>query len=149
MWGQEMHVLFKVYDTLPLYRGTMMFYLPFLGMLSIIWLFSTATILPLLSELHTLLPKLYLCWAFSCTFACGLDSLFLHQNFLFPLVSLFLCFHCVWVSFLQCSCPPGSLNSCQRFTLWSSSKASALFSPYLVYQHCQGTFYYAGNKKCL
>lgn len=61
MWGQEMHALFKVYDTLSLYRGTMMFYLPFLGMLTIICLFSASTILPLLSELRRLLPKLYLC----------------------------------------------------------------------------------------
>lgn len=107
MWGQEMHALFKVYDTLSLYRDTMMFYLPFLGMLTIICLFSASTILPLLSELRRLLPKLYLCWAFSCTFAYGLDSefLFLHQNFLFPLVSLFLCFHSVWKSFL----PPALL----------------------------------------
>lgn len=62
MWGQELHVVFKV--GYALFRDITLFYKPFLGLPIITNSLLTASILLPLSELCTLLPKLHLCWAF-------------------------------------------------------------------------------------
>lgn len=94
----------------------------------------------LLSISHALLPMI---WALSY-------SCFTRISF-FLLLLPFLCFCCyLKASFLHCFYLPWSLNSCQIHTTTKPFKSiCSLFSPYLVYQHCQATFYYAGNKKCL
>lgn len=141
-------------DTLHLYWHIMMFYMPFLSMSIIINSFlTTSTILLLYSGFLTLLPKLHLCWVFPlhfCLWSGSWQLLLLHQNFLFlSLLPFYASTISERASFLQGSYPPWSLNFYRRFILQSPSKASALFTPYLVYQHCQATFYYAGNSKCL
>lgn len=127
-----------------------MFYVPFLSMPTIIISFLTAsTTLLLLSGFCTLLPKLHLCFLHSCLWSGPWQLLFLHLNFPFPIFSAFLCSHHIWKGFFPPVLLPTLISKflSKSHTTKPFKSICSFFLPYLVYQHCQATFYYAGNKK--
>lgn len=89
------------------------------------------------------------CTSASCTFTCNLDPDSYSPEFSFSCFFSFL----MLPPYLKGFFPPVLLPTLiseflsKSHTTKPFKSICSFFPPYLVYQHCQATFYYAGNKK--